>query len=136
MLGLYQFWSSRVDAIFGLCIQIWTMKSAAECTSLLGHQVELTHPCCCVSLSAHLLGIPTDLYDAYPVLKDFRNSVAAVPEVVAFYRCVVPAVTATAAIIISLHCKICCLLFLLHGPNEPGHRWLMKPTTHGQPARA
>lgn len=30
-------------------------------------------------------GIPTDLLDAYPVLKEFRNSIANVPEIAAFY---------------------------------------------------
>ena len=31
-------------------------------------------------------GIPTDLLDSYPVLKEFRNSIATLPEVAAFYR--------------------------------------------------
>jgi hypothetical protein len=31
-------------------------------------------------------GFPADLLDSYPVLKDFRNSVAAVTEITAFFR--------------------------------------------------
>jgi hypothetical protein len=30
-------------------------------------------------------GIPKDVLSGYPVLKEFRNSVAAVPEIAAFY---------------------------------------------------
>lgn len=30
-------------------------------------------------------GIPTDYLNSYPVLKEFRNSIASVPEVAAFY---------------------------------------------------
>jgi glutathione S-transferase len=30
-------------------------------------------------------GVPTDLLESYPVLKDFRNSIANLPEVAAFY---------------------------------------------------
>lgn len=32
-------------------------------------------------------GFPTDLLESYPVLKEFRNSIANLPEVAAFYRC-------------------------------------------------
>lgn len=31
-------------------------------------------------------GFPADLLDSYPVLKEYRNSVAALPEIAAFYR--------------------------------------------------
>lgn len=30
-------------------------------------------------------GIPTDILDSYPALKSFRNAVASVPEIAAFY---------------------------------------------------
>lgn len=39
--------------------------------------------CVCAGAAA---GFPADLLDSYPVLKDFRNSVAAVTEITAFYR--------------------------------------------------
>lgn len=37
---------------------------------------------CCAML---LTGFPEDLLDSYPVLKDFRNAVASVPEIAAYY---------------------------------------------------
>lgn len=38
-------------------------------------------------LSSYLLaGIPADLLDSYPAVKEFRNSIASLPEVAAFYE--------------------------------------------------
>jgi hypothetical protein len=33
-----------------------------------------------------LAGIPADILDSYPVIKEFRNSIASLPEVAAFYE--------------------------------------------------
>lgn len=37
---------------------------------------------CCAVLRK---GFPEDLLESYPVLKDFRNTVASVPEIAAYY---------------------------------------------------
>jgi hypothetical protein len=39
--------------------------------------------------SGWLDGVPTDLLSSYPALKAFRNAIASLPEVAAFYRCAV-----------------------------------------------
>jgi hypothetical protein len=40
-------------------------------------------PCCCHNECA--AGIPKDVLNSYTVLKEFRNTVASVPEIAAFY---------------------------------------------------
>lgn len=46
----------------------------------------LCQPCACQLLLLPYTGLPTDLLDSYPVLRDFHNSIASLPEVAAFYR--------------------------------------------------
>jgi hypothetical protein len=66
-----------------MCASVWTYWNQSDEHDVHAALKVSESPVCTAVCPP---GVPTDLLESYPVLKEFRNSIATLPEVVAFYR--------------------------------------------------